>query len=347
MAELTRPGDAESATGAAPPGWRPDILSGYQRRDLPLPEAEAVGEEEQGALTATLIRRSGRRHGRAVLYLHGWNDYFFQTHLGDFYADLGYDFYAVDLRRYGRSLQEGQLQGYVSELNHYTEELDAAVKIINDEGPGGSRQQLILSGHSTGGLIAALYAADRPGSVDGLLLNSPWLDLQGSAMVRTIGTPVIDALASRGLATTALPMPGTDIYARALRADKDGEWEYDLAWKGSPGPPVLIGWIRAIRRGHARVAAGLGIEVPILVMCSARTKFRRRWHPDLTTADTVLDVEQIARRAPRLGSHVTVVRFDGGLHDLVLSAPPVRAAVFAEMRAWLGYLDVVNPPADR
>ena len=206
---------------------------------------------------------------------------------------------------------------------------------------------LCASAKSGFNLIAALYAADRPGSGDGLVLNSPWLDLQGSAMVRTIGTPVIDALASRGLSTTAIPMAGTDFYARALRADKDGEWDYDLNWKGSPGPPVLIGWIRAIRRGHARVAAGLGIEVPILVMCSARTKFRRRWHPDLMTADTVLDVEQIARRSTRLGRHVTLVRFEGGLHDLVLSAEPVRQSVFAEMRAWLGYLDVINPPADR
>ncbi|QDP98393.1 alpha/beta hydrolase [Microlunatus elymi] len=345
MVELVDPDAPKSNTSDAD-DWRPDVLPGYECRDLPLPEAELVGEEAAGSLAATLVRRSGERHRRAALYLHGWNDYFFQTHLGDFFADHGYDFYAVDLRRYGRSLREGQLQGYISALNHYTEELDAAIKIINSEGPAGERDQLILSGHSTGGLIASLYAADRPGSVDGIILNSPWLDLQGSAMVRAIGTPVIDALASRGLATTAIPMPGSDFYARALRADRDGEWDYDLTWKGSPGPPILIGWIRAIRQGHARVAAGLGIEVPILVMCSARTKFRRRWDPDLMTADTVLDVEQIARRAPRLGRHVTVVRFEDGLHDLVLSAKPVRDAVFAEMTAWLGYLDELDPIED-
>jgi hypothetical protein len=34
---------------------------------------------------ATLVRRipSGEPPRRAVLYLHGWNDYFFQTHLAD------------------------------------------------------------------------------------------------------------------------------------------------------------------------------------------------------------------------------------------------------------------------
>lgn len=326
--------------------WRPDILHGYQCRDLPLADAELVAGEQPDSIAATLVRRNGRRRAKAVLYLHGWNDYFFQTHLGDFFADLGYDFYAVDLRRYGRSLRDGQLQGYITALDHYTDELDAAVKIINDEAPGGSRRQLIITGHSTGGLIAALYAADSPGVVDGVVLNSPWLDLQGSAMVRTIGTPVIDALAKRGLSTTAIPMPGSDLYARSLRSDLDGEWQYDAAWKNVTGAPILIGWIRAIRQGHARVAAGLGIQVPILVMCSARTMFRRRWQPELAAADTVLDVEQIAHRAPNLGRHVSIVRFEGGLHDLVLSAEPVREAVFAEMKAWLSYLATV-PPAPR
>jgi alpha-beta hydrolase superfamily lysophospholipase len=325
-------------TTGTEPGWRPDILSGYQSRQLPLVDAELVAGEDEGSISATLIRRSGRRRAKAVLYLHGWNDYFFQTHLGDFFAHIGYDFYALDLRRYGRSLNEGQLQGYITSLEHYNDEIDAAVEIVNEEAPNGRRQQLVLAGHSTGGLIAALYAADSPGVVDGVLLNSPWLDLQGSAMVRTIGTPVIDALAKRGLSTTAIPMPAGDLYARTLRADMDGEWDYNTAWKNVNGAPILIGWIRAIRQGHARVAAGLGIDIPILVMCSARSVFQRRWDPELAGADTVLDVEQIAHRAPNLGRHVSIVRFSGGLHDLILSAKPVREAVFNEMEAWLKYL---------
>jgi alpha-beta hydrolase superfamily lysophospholipase len=329
------------------PGWRPDILPGYESRDLPLPDAEVSAGDQNGPLAATLVRRSGPRQDKAVLYLHGWNDYFFQTHLADFFAELGYDFYAVDLRRCGRSLRPGQLQGYITALDHYAEELDAAIKIVNAEGPDGLRSQLILSGHSTGGLIAALWAADRPAAVDGLILNSPWLELQGSAMIRAIGTPVIDALASRGLSTTALPTQSNDVYARSIRSDREGEWQYNDAWKGSPGPPILIGWIRAIRQGHARVAAGLGIAVPVLVMTSDRTMFRRRWHPDLMGVDTVLDVEQIARRTPRLGRHVTLARFPGGLHDLVLSPKPVREAVFAEMKAWLRYLDATDRTAER
>jgi alpha-beta hydrolase superfamily lysophospholipase len=53
------------------------------------------------------------------------------------------------------------------------------------------------------------------------------------------------------------------------------------------------------------------------------------------SADAVLDVEHIAAYACRLGRHVTLVRIDGAMHDLVLSAPQVRERVFAELDLWL------------
>lgn len=314
-------------------GWRLDILDGYEAREIELPSAEHAPEEPDDPLCATLIRRIGERTRRAVVYVHGWNDYFFQTHLGDFFAESGYDFYAVDLRRYGRSLRPGQLPGYITSLDEYDAELDAALAAVRADA---DRDEMIMMGHSTGGLIAALWAADHPGQVDALILNSPWLDLQGSAIVRAIGTSVVDALAGRGLGTTQIPVPGSDIYARSLHAGRDGEWDYDLDWKAAEGGPILIGWIRAIRHGHQRVAAGLDIDIPILVMASARSNFRRRWRAELMSVDTVLDVEQIAGRATRLGRNVTIQRFDGGLHDLILSPRPVRDQVFADMAAWVG-----------
>jgi alpha-beta hydrolase superfamily lysophospholipase len=45
----------------------------------------------------------------------------------------------------------------------------------------------------------------------------------------------------------------------------------------------------------------------------------------------VLDVEQIAARAVRLGPHVTVVRIPEGLHDITLSAPHVRKHALDEI----------------
>jgi alpha-beta hydrolase superfamily lysophospholipase len=45
---------------------------------------------------------------RSVLYLHGYNDYFFHTHVAEKFNENNFDFYALDLRKYGRSLLKNQ-----------------------------------------------------------------------------------------------------------------------------------------------------------------------------------------------------------------------------------------------
>jgi len=311
--------------------WHPDFLTGFETTDLPLPEAErATGESDDVELVATLVRRLPTRTSRrAVLYLHGWNDYFFQTHLASGLVELGYDFFALDLRRYGRSLRRGQLSGFITDLDHYGVELSAAADLIAED-----HDELMVMGHSTGGLIAALWTALNPERVASLVLNSPWLDLQGSAMIRALGTPVIGRLGS-SVPTSVLRLPDLGFYARSLHVSLGGEWDYDLELKTTPSPPIRVGWLRAILLGHQRVAAGLGLRMPVLVMCSTATDFARRWHEGLRGVDTVLDVEQIVSRATRLGRLVTIVRIEEGMHDLVLSAPPVRERVFAELARWL------------
>ena len=66
---------------------------------IPLPD------DYEGSVAATLVRfAAGRAPSRAVLYLHGYVDYFFQTHMARWFVARGWSFYALDLRKYGRSL---------------------------------------------------------------------------------------------------------------------------------------------------------------------------------------------------------------------------------------------------
>lgn len=312
--------------------WEPDLLDGFESLDLPLADAvRAPGEPDDVELVGTLVRRTGgERSEHALLYVHGWNDYFFQTHLAEVLSAAGFAFYALDLRRYGRSLRLGQLRGFISDLADYDAELGAAYEVISAE-----HRHVTVMGHSTGGLTATLWAAEHPERVHGLILNSPWLDLQGSAMVRALGAPVIDALGGNR-PTTVLPLPDTGFYARTIHADQGGEWAYDTDLKTSPSPAIRVGWLRAVLQGHQKVAGGLGLPMPVLVMTSARSNFARKWTEGLDAADIVLDVEQIARRAIKLGNHVTVVRFPDGVHDLFLSRREVREQVFAELLRWSG-----------
>ena len=164
-------------------------------------------------------------------------------------------------------------------------------------------------GHSTGGLIAALWASQNSDRISALVLNSPWLDLQGSALVRTLGDPVIDAIGARDADLGDAAARPRLLPAHAPQP-LGGEWDYDpSSRRHHPRRSGSAGCERSCS-GTRRVAAGLHIQVPTLVMASALTNFSRKWHEDLRTADTVLDVEQIAARAVRLGRHVTVVRID-------------------------------------
>lgn len=312
--------------------WSPDsLLESFECTTIELPDADVYGSEPEGSLCATLVRRNPPTQGRALLYVHGWNDYFFQAHLADEMAALGYDFYALDLRRYGRSLRPGQLAGFITDLSAYYVELDEASGIIRGDG----HSELVVMGHSTGGLVAALWAADRPGEVAAIVLNSPWLELQGYPAMRPALLPMFSAVRSLS-PTAALPLSDAGFYRRSISATEDGEWEYSLNLKGDKAFSIRVGWLAAIMQGQARVSAGLALDVPVMVLISERSDFRRKWSDELRAADVVLDVETLSERAPQLGRHVTLVRIDGGMHDLALSDEPARSRYFAEIRRWLG-----------
>ena len=315
--------------------WRPDVLGEpFEARTLHL------ADDDEGPVVATLIRyapptEEPLRQARVVLYVHGWSDYFFQRELAEYWNARGAAFYALDLRKYGRSLRDGQTPGYVADLQTYDEDLDAAVAVIRSV--HGAAARLLVMAHSTGGLVTALWADRHPGEVAAMVLNSPWLELQGSSVLRHVSGPAIRQLATF---QPKAPLPNIDpgFYARSNRAADGGEWEYDETWRPAPSFPVRAGWLRAITAGHAAVARGLTVEAPILALASTRTLISPRWSEDMRSADIVLDVELIARRAVQLGPVVTVVRIAGGLHDLSLSAAPVRARFYAEIDRWLaGY----------
>lgn len=324
-------------------GWRPDaLLPGFEVRDLPVSAVPEVGEPDL-PLVGTLIRRSDasrRPTAGAVLYVHGWNDYFFQTHLADQAEAMGFAFYAVDLRRYGRSMREGQFHAYIADLGEYADELDQAAEII-----GAEHDRLLVMGHSTGGLIVSLWVASRPGLASGLALNSPWLDLHGPSGASGLLRPVLGQW-SRRRPTAVIPVPEWDepVFVRTTHENYHGAWDYDLTLKTDTARPIRVGWLRAILRGHQQVARGLGIECPVFVATSARTTWLRRYKPRARAADTVLNVEGIGAAATRLGRSLTLVRIEGGVHDLSLSDLPARDVYFGELARWAGaYVPLPGP----
>ena len=309
--------------------WRPDGLGpDWQATTLPL------APDAQGEAVATLVRYApGVDRRRAILYVHGFIDYFFQTHLGPWAAELGYALYALDLRGYGRSLLPHQLPNYVSDIAEHAREIDAAMSVVRaDHGP------VVLMGHSTGGLIAALWAharRDRPGgpAADALVLNSPWLELNRGWFDREVSSRVAALVAP--VAPRLVVGHTAPFYGQWLHDPAGGGWDYDQAWKPDAGFPVRAAWLASVRRGHRAVARGLDVDVPVLVCASEATGPADRHHDALGSTDSVLAVEHMVDRAPLLGATVDVVQIPGGVHDLALSPEPARTEYLEAVAGWL------------
>lgn len=297
-------------------------------------ETIPLAPDEEGEVVATLVHRpaDGARRG-AVLHVHGFCDYFFHTEYAAWWAARGYDVYALDLRKYGRSIRPHQTPTYVTDLRAYAEEIDAAWQRITERD---GHARVVLSGHSTGGLVTALWAHDRaPSELVGMVLNAPWFDLRGPWWMRTVVTQVVDRVGGV-LPRRVIPRTVSGLYGRSLHRDHDGEFDFDLGWKPLESLPLYVGWLRAVRRAHAELHRGLAVGVPVLVLCSDRTTSPTEMDDDVHSSDVVLDVAQIRRWAPSVGArHLTLVSIPGAVHDVVLSRRPARDRAYAELGAWL------------
>jgi len=305
-----------------------DILGGkFQMATIHQPD------DYEGQVTCTLIRRTANADSKkAVLYVHGYNDYFFQEEMAEQYAAHGYNFYAVDLRKYGRSILPNQKMNNVRDLKEYFADIDTALKIIQSEGAVFT----LLSGHSTGGLIVTYYAQQhrRKALFQALFLNSPFFDF--NAPIPTTQTP-IPTLAKKGAITPdSLNKRGTSsLYGESLHQSGKGEWNYNLNWKPFIAPASNYGWINAIYTAQNDVQNGREIKQPILLMYADNSVYTQTWTDKMFTGDAVLDVKDIEERGAALRGRKTIVVIKNGMHDLVLSQKPVRENVYTILFNWL------------
>ena len=293
--------------------WTADkLLPGFEAATLEFPP------DYDGPVVATLVRKAGAPKKRAVLYIHGFIDYFFQAHMAERFEAEGWSFYALDLRKHGRSLLPHQHACFCKRIDEYFADITRAIGIVRQAGDG----PLLLAGHSTGGLIASLYAdsGECNDAVSLLWLNSPFFDFN---------VPRGDRFKLGIAAATGILFPFlTDPkglprdYTKSLHQSYGGEWDFDLKLKPLDGFPLYFGWMGAVLAAHAKVHSGLAIACPVLSM-----------HSD--EADIVLRWRDIAKWSPRLGNDVKVLQFAGGRHDLVLSRHAIRESVFSALFAWL------------
>ena len=284
--------------------WNVDILGNdFKYTTIEQPD------DYSGKVISTIIKKEPIIKGdRAILYIHGYNDYFFQKEMADTFTAHGYNFYAIDLRKYGRSILKDQTKFEARSLDEYFQDIDSSLYILKEEGIS----NVILMGHSTGGLISSYYLSskkDQEGIIKALILNSPFLEFNLSAFQKEYLVPLVSSF-SGVFPNISIPQNSNDAYAQSLLRNYHGEWDYNTSWKLPLSPDVTSGWIGAIYKAQQMLHNNANINIPILLMRSDRSIYGEAWTPDFNRGDAVLNVVK------------------EGLHDLFLSHKPVRDALY-------------------
>jgi alpha-beta hydrolase superfamily lysophospholipase len=300
-------------------------------------------DDYEGRAEATLVyRKSKKPSSKAILYVHGFVDYFYQLDLADWANNIGFNFYAIDLRKYGRSMLPHQKPNHIRNIEEYYEELDLAVDIIR----GKDRNNfLALMGHSTGGLITPLYTHDRAKekNINALILNSPFFEFNAPDFLLKTAIPLFASI-GKSFPEVKSPLKLEEGYPKSLHKEFYGEWHFDFKMKPVEGFKIHFGWIRAIHQAHKRLQKGLKVDCPVLLLHSSASTKPGKYNDDMQTADAVLNVEHMKKYGPGLGADVQMVEIPEGKHDLVLSGEEARKLTYNKMKTFLDSLTTKNKP---
>ncbi len=290
-------------------------------------------DDYEGKVIASLIRSPKNSAGRpSVLYLHGLSDYFFQVHVAEAFHNQGYNFYALDLRKHGRSLLPHQHPNYCRSITEYFPEIDESLDIIDAE----SNAEIILLGHSTGGLTAASYLNEnkQQQQVQKLILNSPFLQFNMKAWQRFLLLPA-SVIISKIAPYFSIKKPFSGVYGSSLFHNKNGEWDYNTDWKPLDGFPAYLAWAAAMYKAQKKLHTSADIHIPILILHSAHSTRSKIWKPRVMQSDMVLNVKHIKKYGKRLGHNVNFAEVEGAMHDVFLSPEESRQQAFDKMFSWL------------
>jgi alpha-beta hydrolase superfamily lysophospholipase len=125
------------------------------------------------------------------------------------------------------------------------------------------------------------------------------------------------------------------IYPSSIHKDNKGEWSFDKELKPIEGFPVYFKWSRAIMDAQDSLKDNSNIQIPILLMHSNDSYIPSKHEARVMTSDIVLNIDHMKKNGPSLGKNVAMVEIQNGMHDLFLSAKPVRELAMETMVKWL------------
>jgi len=241
-----------------------------------------------------------------LVIVHGYAEHSGRyEHVGAYFAERGVAVHAFDLRGHGCSGGERVL---VRSFDEHLDDLETFLAGVRYPG-----RPLFLLGHSMGGAIVALYAAERRPGVRGVLLSGAVLSTPGG--VQAILAQVFVLL---GRVLPRLKLNKLD--AATVSRDPQIVARYDsdpLVYRGKIPLGTVSAMLRAVRRIRKR--AGV-IERPLLIMHG--------------TADALVSPEGSRWLQEHAGSRDKTLKLYEGLYHEILNEPE-QLDLMADIAGWM------------
>ena len=283
---------------------------------------------------ANLIYKIKPNSKKAVLYIHGFNDYFFNKEFASNFLNQGYSFFAIDLHNHGKNMTKKTKRYYFKDIKEFYPEINRAIDIMENKY---KIENITLYGISQGALVAALFENDNE-RVDKLILDSPFFDFHFNWAMENLALPVVAQL-GEFFPEFALKSDDENVFGKTLHKDFDGEWDIDMNLKAiTKNAPIYLGWINAVYKAQQRLQNGLDIRVPSLILYSDKSTSEKANKRYLHNTDIVLDVKDMKHYSDMLSmdkSLVTKEEVTNAMHGILISPKEVRQDAYNRMFKWL------------
>ncbi len=283
---------------------------------------------------ANLISSVKQDSKKAVLYIHGFNDYFFNKEFAQRFLDAGYSFFAIDLHNHGKNINKDTKRYYFTDVKEFYPEINLALDIIKDRY---KIENISLYGISQGALIAALFENDNQ-RVNALILDSPFFDFHLGWAIETLALPLVTTLGSF-FPELKIDSDEPNVFGQSIHKDYQGEWDIDLELKAiKKNAPIYLGWLNAVTQAQKRLQNGLDIKVPSLILSSDISTSEQSNPKYHHSTDTVLDVNEMHTYAKMLSKNqslITQIKIPKAMHGVLISPIKVREKGYETIFKWL------------
>jgi lysophospholipase len=258
-------------------------------------------------LAVRRLRPQGRPRG-SIIIVHGWGEHSGRYgHVAAWLAGQGLDVTGYDQRGHGRSTGR---RGDVARFAQYLADVVALRKRLQADAPG---PQLLL-GHSFGGLVVLRYLETAPEELTGAICISPFLAL-------AMPVPAWKTLLGRAIVNVlpALKVP-TGLVLEHICTDP-------TVVEAARRDP-LCHQVMTPRAYHEIVAAQRALT-------AERSRIAVPLHVALAGDDRIVSTAAIQAFAAGLGGAASVRVYPALFHEILNEREGDRAAVLADIAAWL------------